>query len=82
MGAEVGTRNIVDVVLSQRLLFQAQRDHANARFAYVIDTLALKQAARVLSLQDVLDLNHGCRNNGQPQARPARQQQGASMCRT
>ena len=28
VGAEVGTRNIVDVVLSQRTLFQAQRDFA------------------------------------------------------
>jgi len=57
VGAEVGTRNIVDVVLSQRLLFQTQRDHANARFTYVMDTLTLKQAAGVLSPQDVQDLN-------------------------
>jgi outer membrane protein len=57
VGAEVGTRNIVDVVLSQRLLFQAQRDHANARFNYVIDSLTLKQAAGVLSPQDVQELN-------------------------
>lgn len=57
VGAEVGTRNIVDVVLSQRLLFQAQRDHSNARFKYIIDTLTLKQAAGVLSPQDVIDLN-------------------------
>lgn len=57
VGAEVGTRNIVDVVQAQRLLFQAQRDHANARFKYVIDTLTLKQAAGVLTPQDVQDLN-------------------------
>lgn len=57
VGAEVGTRNIVDIVLSQRLLFQAQRDHSNARFNYIIDTLTLKQAAGVLSPQDVIDLN-------------------------
>ena len=57
VGAEVGTRNIVDIVLSQRLLFQAQRDHSNARFNYIIDTLTLKQAAGVLSPQDVVDLN-------------------------
>jgi len=61
VGAEVGTRNIVDVVLAQRLLFQAQRDHANARFTYVIDTLTLKQAAGVLSPQDVIDLNQWLR---------------------
>lgn len=61
VGAEVGTRNIVDVVLAQRLLFQAQRDHANAKFTYVIDTLTLKQAAGVLSPQDVIDLNQWLR---------------------
>ena len=57
IGAEVGTRNVVDVVLSQRLLFQARRDHANARFQYVMDTLTLKQSAGVLTPQDVIDLN-------------------------
>jgi outer membrane protein len=61
VGAEVGTRNIVDVVLAQRLLFQAQRDHANAIFTYVIDTLTLKQSAGVLSPQDVIDLNQWLR---------------------
>jgi outer membrane protein len=57
VGAEVGTRNVVDVVLAQRLLFQAQRDYANARFNYVMDTLTLKQAAGTLSPQDVMDIN-------------------------
>jgi outer membrane protein len=57
VGAEVGTRNVVDVVLAQRTLFQAQRDHANARFQYVMDTLTLKQAGGVLTPQDVIDLN-------------------------
>ncbi len=57
LGTQVGTRNIVDVVLAQRVLYQAQRDHANARFTYVIDTLLLKQAAGVLTPQDVQALN-------------------------
>lgn len=57
VGAEVGTRNVVDVVLAQRTLFQAQRDYANARINYVIDTLNLKQAAGILTPQDVIDLN-------------------------
>ena len=57
VGAEVGTRNIVDVVQAQGALFQAQRNHANARIQYVLDTLALKQTAGVLSPQDVIDLN-------------------------
>lgn len=57
VGAEVGTRNVVDVVLAQRTLFQAQRDYANARFNYVINTLNLKQAAGTLTPQDIIDLN-------------------------
>lgn len=58
VGAEVGTRNIVDVVLAQRGLYQALRDHANARYNYVINTLNLKQAAGILSPQDVIDLSN------------------------
>lgn len=57
VGAEVGTRNIVDVVQAQGALFQAQRNYANARIQYVIDTLTLKQTAGTLSPQDVIDLN-------------------------
>lgn len=57
VGAQVGTRNVVDVVLSQRTLFQAQRDYANARFNYVINTLNLKEAAGALSPQDIIDIN-------------------------
>ncbi len=57
VGAEVGTRNIVDVVNAQSILFQAQRDYANARIDYVMNTLRLKQAAGVLTPQDVMELN-------------------------
>jgi outer membrane protein len=57
VGIEVGTRNTVDLVQAQRTLFQAQRDYANARYDYVINTLTLKQSAGVLSPQDVIDLN-------------------------
>jgi len=53
----VGTRNVVDVVLAQRTLFQARRDYANARYNYVINTLNLKQSAGILSPQDIIDLN-------------------------
>jgi outer membrane protein len=57
IGVEAGTRNVVDVVIAQGHLYQAQRNHANARFLYVKDSLALKLAAGVLSPQDVLALN-------------------------
>lgn len=56
-GYEVGTRNLVDVLLSQRTLFQAQRDYSNALYDYVINSLKLKQAAGTLSAQDIIELN-------------------------
>lgn len=56
-GYEVGTRNIVDVLQTQRVFFAAQRDYANARYDYVLDMLRLKQLAGTLSPQDIYDLN-------------------------
>ena len=58
VGAEVGTRNTVDVVLAQRTLYQALRDYANARYTYVINTLNLKRSAGTLSPQDIVELNN------------------------
>tara|TARA_R100001143_G_scaffold5508_1_gene8318 strand:- start:8543 stop:9895 length:1353 start_codon:yes stop_codon:yes gene_type:complete len=56
-GYEVGTRNIVDVVLARQQLFVALRNYSDARYNYVIDTLQLKRTAGVLTPQDVIDLN-------------------------
>ena len=56
-GYDAGTRNIVDLLNAQRDLFRAQRDHANTRYDYVINSLKLKEAAGILSPQDIEDLN-------------------------
>ena len=56
-GYDAGTRNIVDLLNAQRDLFRAQRDHANTRYDYIINSLKLKQAAGTLSPQDIYDLN-------------------------
>lgn len=56
-GYEVGTRNIVDVLLVQQRLYEAQFRYASARYKYIKDTLALKQLAGSLSPQDIYDLN-------------------------
>lgn len=53
-GYEVGTRTTVDVLNSRRELFRAQRDYAQARYDYLLNTLRLKQAAGLL---DIADLN-------------------------
>ena len=57
-GYDVGTRNIVEVLDAERAYYVALRDYANARYDYVINTLQLKQAAGILSPQDLLELNN------------------------
>lgn len=56
-GYEVGTRNIVDVLLTQRVLYAAKRDYADARYDYVINSLRLKSASGQLSEVDIRELN-------------------------
>jgi outer membrane protein len=56
-GFEVGTRTIVDVLDAQRDLFEAQRDFSVARHAYILSTLALKQAVGSLDVADVEEAN-------------------------
>ncbi|WP_444892194.1 TolC family outer membrane protein [Microbulbifer sp. TRSA001] len=56
-GYEVGTRNIVDVLLAQRTLFESQTDYANSLYDYILNSLSLKQAAGLLSPKDLQDLD-------------------------
>lgn len=56
-GLEVGTRTIVDVLISQQALFQAQREYARARHAFLVNTLRLKQAAGTITTQDLQAVN-------------------------
>jgi outer membrane protein len=57
-GFEVGTRTAVDVLLSLRETFRAQRDYSNARYDFLLNTLKLKQAAGILRVQDVKGLSN------------------------
>ena len=52
-GLEVGTRTIVDVLIAQQQLFQAQREFARARHAYLVNVLRLRQAAGILEASDL-----------------------------
>ena len=54
---EAGTRNISDVLVSQRNLYQAKRDYADSRYDYIISLLHLKEVAGQLSPQDLIDLD-------------------------
>jgi outer membrane protein len=56
-GYEVGTRTIIDVLNVQRNKFGADRDYAVARYAYVLNGLLLKQAASILSPEDLAQVN-------------------------
>lgn len=56
-GFEVGTRTIVDVLLSQQVLFQAQRDYSNSRHNFILNGLRLKRAAGVIDVADLQGIN-------------------------
>ena len=56
-GYEVGTRNIVDVLLAQRNMYAAKRDYAAARYDYVLNSLKLKATSGQLSEIDIKALN-------------------------
>lgn len=56
-GYEVGTRTIVDVLLSQQQLLQAQSAYSNARHNFVLGSLFLKQSAGVIDIHDLEAVN-------------------------
>ncbi len=58
-GFEVGTRTIVDVLVSTRNLYAAKRNLANLRYQYVLSSLRLKQATGTLSRADLEAINKG-----------------------
>ena len=56
-GLEVGTRTIVDVLITQQALFLAQREYARSRHAFLVNTLRLKQAAGTITIADLEEVN-------------------------
>lgn len=56
-GFEVGTRTTVDVLNARRELFSAKRDFARSRYDYIVNTLRLKQAAGIVSFNDLQQIN-------------------------
>lgn len=52
-GFEVGTQTTVDVLTAQRNLSTAETTYSRSRYDYIINVLALKQAAGNLSVKDV-----------------------------
>lgn len=56
-GYHVGTKTIVDVLQQQQILFNAQKKYAQDRYNYIINLLVLKQAAGILSGNDLEAIN-------------------------
>lgn len=56
-GYEVGTRTIIDVLTTQRNLYNAVSEYASARYDYLLNLLTLKQLAGTLSPEDVYKLD-------------------------
>lgn len=54
---EVGTRTIVDVLNSETNLLNAERQHAQARYDYILQGLQLKRASGLLAAEDILAVN-------------------------
>ncbi|NLC59662.1 MAG: TolC family outer membrane protein [Gammaproteobacteria bacterium] len=57
VGLEVGTRTVVDVLINQQNLFNAESDLAVARYNFLQSRLLLAQAAGTLDIGDVQEIN-------------------------
>jgi len=57
IGFEVGTRNVVDLLQSERGLYAAQRDYAKSRYDYIISVLRLKSSVGSLSPNDLFEIS-------------------------
>jgi outer membrane protein len=57
VGLEVGTRTVVDVLINQQNLFNAQQAYALAKYNFLQARLVLDQAAGTLDVDDVQDVN-------------------------
>lgn len=65
-GADLGTRNTVDVLNAQRQLYRAVREYNNARYDYILNTLRLQQAAGTLDEADLRQLSTYLKQDYQP----------------
>jgi outer membrane protein len=55
-GFDVGTRTIVDVLISQQNLYRSITNYQQARYDYILNYMRLKQAAGTLQVQDLESL--------------------------
>jgi outer membrane protein len=70
VGLEVGTRTVIDVLINQQNLFNAQREFALARYNFLQSRLLLEQAAGTLDVADVEDVNRLLTTDAEAQLAP------------
>ncbi len=64
---KVGTRTIVDLLLAQQNLFQAQRLLAQDQYQYLQDSLTLKRLAGLLNIADFKEINSWLTDKAYPE---------------
>lgn len=70
VGLEVGTRTVIDVLINQQNLFNAQREFALARYNFLQSRLLLEQAAGTLDIADIEDINRLLTSDAEAQLAP------------
>jgi outer membrane protein len=71
VGLEVGTRTVLDVLINQQNLFNAQQQYALSRYNYLQNRLLLDQAAGTLDVDDVQAINRLLTVDAEAQLAPA-----------
>lgn len=71
VGLEVGTRTVIDVLINQQNLFNAQQLYAQAKYGFLQNRLLLDQAAGTLDVDDVQEVNRLLTVNAEEQLKPA-----------
>jgi len=70
VGLEVGTRTVIDVLINQQNLFNAQQAYAQAKYGFLQNRLRLDQAAGTLDIADVQDVNRLLTVDAEAQLQP------------
>lgn len=71
VGLEVGTRTVLDVLINQQNLFNAQQQFSLAKYNYLQNRLLLEQSAGTLDGSDVQDVNRFLTVDADAQLAPA-----------
>ena len=77
-GFDVGTRTIVDVLNSQRALYEAITNYYQSRYVYIGNVLLLKQAAGSLQIQDLEQIDRWLEDRVPPEKAMAEEEENES----